>query len=145
MPDLPVVFRPTVTRVVLLTVGGSLFAVLTAVAVLLPSLGGGERSSFVFVGLLFLGVLGLLSRPRVDADREGITVVNITTVRRLEWAEVIRVNLRAGDPWVYLDLADGSHMAAMGIQPGLAKGRAIADARALRALADHYGSGSPGA
>ncbi|WP_019708696.1 PH domain-containing protein [Streptomyces xinghaiensis] len=141
LPALPVTFRPTRTRVILLSAGAAVLATLTILAVVLPSLSPAERSSFVFTGLLGLGVMVLLSRPRIDADEEGITVVNLTARRRLSWAEVLRVNLRPGDPWVHLDLADGTHLPAMGIQPGIARDKAIADARALRALADHHGSG----
>ena len=141
LPALPVTFRPKRTRVVLVTVGVALFAVLTAVALILPATSPGQRVSFVVTGLLFLGVLLLLSRPHVTADENGVTVVNLTTTRRLEWAEVIRVNLRPGDPWVSLDLADGTSLPAMGIQPGIAKERAIADAGALRALAESRGTG----
>lgn len=140
-PALPVTFRPTRTRAVLLTVGTAAFAALTGVGVLLPPLTAGQRATFVVTGAVFLAVLLLLSRPRVSADDTGVTVVNLTSRRRLEWAEVLRVNLRSGDPWVYLDLADGTSLAAMGIQPGIAKHRAIADARALRALAERHGSG----
>ncbi|MFC4494910.1 PH domain-containing protein [Streptomyces ovatisporus] len=143
LPALPVTFRPTRTRVVLVTVGVALFAVLTAIALLLPATAPGERVSFVVTGLLFLGVLLLLSRPHVTADENGVTVVNLTTKRRLEWAEVLGVRLRAGDPWVALDLADGTSLPAMGIQPGIAKKQAIGDAAALRALAQKHGSGEP--
>ncbi|OEU92130.1 hypothetical protein DB35_05890 [Streptomyces abyssalis] len=141
LPALPVTFRPNRTRAVLITVGVALFAVLTVVALTLPSAGPGERVTFVFTGLCFLGVLLMLSRPHVTADESGVTVVNLTTRRRLEWAEVLRVNLRQGDPWVSLDLADGTSLAAMGIQPGIARERAIADAAALRALAEKHGTG----
>ncbi|MFG3256352.1 PH domain-containing protein [Streptomyces sp. NPDC048172] len=137
LPVLPVTFRPTRTRVVLLTVGVLAFAAITTIAFLLD-ISGGERSSFVFTAALFLGVLVLLSRPRVSADESGLTVVNLTTKRRLEWAEVLRVNLRNGDPWVSLDLSDGTSLAAMGIQPGIAKSQAIADARALRGLVERH-------
>ncbi|MBP8539649.1 PH domain-containing protein, partial [Streptomyces sp. MK37H] len=119
----------------------AVLVVLTAVALLLERLGPGERASFVLTGLLFFGVLMLLSRPKVVAEEGGVTVVNLTTKRRLEWAEVLRVNLRPGDPWVYLDLADGTSLPAMGIQPGIAKAHAISDARALRALAERHGTG----
>ncbi|MET8682237.1 PH domain-containing protein [Streptomyces sp. NPDC004647] len=141
LPGLPVTFRPTRTRVVLLAGGTALLAVLTVIALLLPAVGAGGRASFIFTGLLLFLVLALLSRPRVEADASGVTVVNLTTKRRLEWAEVLRVNLRPGDPWVYLDLADGTSLPAMGIQPGIAKTQAISDARALRALAETYGTG----
>ncbi|MFK4267065.1 PH domain-containing protein [Streptomyces milbemycinicus] len=140
LPALPVTFRPTRTRAVLLTVGVAQALALSAIALLLERLSPGEKLSFVFTGLLFLGVLTLLSRPKVIADADGVTVVNLTTKRRLAWAEVLRVNLRPGDPWVYLDLSDGTSLPAMGIQPGIAKARAIGDARALRALAEQHGT-----
>ncbi|UGY94944.1 PH domain-containing protein [Streptomyces gobiensis] len=142
-PSLPVTFRPTRTRVVLLTVGVAVFAVLTVIALLLERLNAGERTSFIFTGGLFFAVLALLSRPHVSADEKGVTVVNLTRTRRLEWAEILAVNLRVGDPWVSLDLADGTSLPAMGIQPGIAKQQAIRDASALRALAERYGTGTP--
>lgn len=61
---------------------------------------------------------------------------------RLSWAEILRVNLRVGDPWVFLDLSDGTSMPALGIQPGIAKQQAIRDARTLRALAERHGTGT---
>lgn len=133
-PPLPITFRPFLTRAVLLAGGGALFVVLTVVALLLPAVGPGERLSFVVVGALLLAVLALLSRPKVVADASGVTVVNIISGRRLDWAEIVQVVLRPGDPWVFLNLSDGTSLPALGIQPGLAKRRALADARALRAL-----------
>ena len=141
LPALPVVFRPIRTRVVLLSVGFSMFLVLGVIAVILERLNSGERVTFVVTGFLFLAVLALLSRPHIRADAEGVTVVNLTRTRRLAWAEILRVNLRAGDPWVFLDLADGTSQAAMGIQPGIEAKRAIADAVTLRQLVEHYGTG----
>ncbi|EKX61915.1 PH domain-containing protein [Streptomyces ipomoeae] len=136
LPDLPVTFRPGRTRAVLLTAGAAIFVVITAVAMLLERLSMGERISFVFTGALLCGVLVLLSRPKVVADESGVTVVNIAGRRRLDWAEIVKVNLRVGDPWVFLDLTDGTSLPALGIQPGIAKQRAIADAQTLRALVE---------
>ncbi|MEV4427113.1 PH domain-containing protein [Streptomyces sp. R-07] len=141
-PTLPVTFRPGRTRAILLTMGLAMFVVITAVAMMLERLGPGERVSFVFTAALLSGVLVLLSRPKVVADDEGVTVVNITRTRRLAWAEILKVNLRPGDPWVFLDLSDGTSLPALGIQPGIAKESAIRDARALRALADSHGTGA---
>ncbi|MCL7427945.1 PH domain-containing protein [Streptomyces sp. YS415] len=140
LPALPVTFRPGRTRAVLLTAGAAIFVVITTVALLLEKLGPGERLSFVFTGALMFGVLALLARVRVVADDAGVTVVNIAGRRRLEWAEIIQVNLRPGDPWVFLDLSDGTSLPALGIQPGIAKQQAIADARALRALVEARGT-----
>ncbi|WDT90889.1 PH domain-containing protein [Streptomyces sp. SCSIO-PteL053] len=140
LPTLPVTFRPTLTRVVLLSVGLATFLVITVIAMMLERLNPGERASFVFVAALFFGVLALLSRPKVAADDTGVTVVNLTRTRRLAWEEILRVNLRSGDPWVFLDLSDGTSLPALGIQPGLAKQQAIRDARALRSLAETRGA-----
>ncbi|AXK33332.1 PH domain-containing protein [Streptomyces armeniacus] len=140
LPDLPVTFRPTRTRVVLIGVGVAACAVISVIALVLDTLSAAERISFVFTGLLFLAVLLLLSRPHVTAAADGVTVVNLTTSRCLSWAEILKVNLRPGDPWVYLDLADGTILPVMGIQPGVAKAQAVSDARTLRALAEKYGT-----
>ncbi|UNO38946.1 PH domain-containing protein [Streptomyces sp. MST-110588] len=142
LPGLPVTFRPTRTRAVLYGVGLAQLAAMTAVALLLPGLGGGERLSFVLTGLLVLAVLLLLARPKVVARPDGVTVVNLTTKRELAWAQVLRVNLRVGDAWVHLDLADGTSLPAMGIQPGIARSHALRDARALRALVEAHGTGA---
>lgn len=98
LPALPVTFRPGRTRAVLLTAGVAIFATITAIALLLEKLGPGERLSFVFTAALIFGVLAMLARVRVVADDTGVTVVNIASRRRLEWAEIIQVNLRPGDP-----------------------------------------------
>ncbi|MFJ9586880.1 PH domain-containing protein [Streptomyces acidicola] len=143
LPALPVTFRPGRTRAVLLTAGVAIFVVITVIALLLEQLGPGERMSFVFTGALLSCVLLLLARPKVVADESGVTVVNIVGKRRLEWAEILQVNLRPGDPWVFLNLSDGSSLPALGIQPGIAKQRAIEDARTLRALAEARSIGDP--
>ncbi|MFD5231762.1 PH domain-containing protein [Streptomyces qaidamensis] len=143
LPTLPVTFRPGSTRVVLLTAAVAILVVITAVAMLLKQLSPGERVSFVFTALLLDAVLLLLARPKVVVDEDGVTVVNLTNKRRLEWAEILQVTLRPGDPWVFLNLSDGTSLPALGIQPGLAKQRAIADARALRALVEARSAAGP--
>jgi hypothetical protein len=140
LPPLPVTFRPGRTRAVLLTAATAVFLAITVVALLLEQLGPGERASFVFTAALLAGVLVALARPKVLAEESGVTVVNIAGRRRLAWAEIVRVNLRPGDPWVFLDLSDGTSLPVLGIQPGIARQRAISDARALRALAEAHGA-----
>ncbi|MFI0513575.1 hypothetical protein RKD19_006822 [Streptomyces canus] len=136
LPTLPVTFRPGRTRAVLISAGVAIFVTITVIALLLEQLGPGERLSFIFTAALLAGVLFLLARVKVVADESGVTVQNIAGRRHLEWAEIIQVNLRPGDPWVFLNLSDGTSLPALGIQPGIAKQQAIADAKALRALAE---------
>ncbi|MFC8222545.1 PH domain-containing protein [Streptomyces sp. NPDC057362] len=136
LPALPVTFRPGRTRAVLIVLAVVTFVTVTTLGLLLGGLGPGERLSFVLTALLLAGVLLLLARPRVVADESGVTVVNLTARRDLAWPEILRVNLRQGDPWVFLDLSDGTSLPALGIQPGIARQRALADARALRDLVE---------
>ncbi|MET8568182.1 PH domain-containing protein [Streptomyces sp. NPDC004783] len=143
LPALPVTFRPGRTRAVLVVLAVAALVTVSAVGLLLNGLGPGERLSFVLTALVLAGVLMLLARPKVVADQSGVTVVNLTTKRHLEWPEILRVNLRSGDPWVFLDLSDGTSLPALGIQPGIAKQRAIADARALRALVEARSAAGP--
>ncbi|SHN28554.1 PH domain-containing protein [Actinacidiphila paucisporea] len=145
---LPVTFRPLLTRVVLLTMGTLLLAVLSTLAVVMPHEGAspwttGDRVTMVVVGVLAMALLTLLSRPKAVAEADGLTVVNLTVKRRLAWAEVLAVRLRPGDAWVHLDLADGTTLAVMGIQPGIARQQALDDARRLRALVEALGE-APG-
>ncbi|EST21323.1 PH domain-containing protein [Streptomyces roseochromogenus] len=142
-PTLPVTFRPGHTRAILLTAGVVIFLTISSVGLLLEQLGPGERASFAVTGALIFWVLALLARVKVVADESGVTVVNIASKRRLDWAEILQVNLRPGDPWVFLNLSDGTSLPALGIQPGLAKQRAIADAQALRALAEARSTAHP--
>ncbi|MEU3031777.1 PH domain-containing protein [Streptomyces incarnatus] len=144
LPSLPVTFRPGHTRAVLLTAAVAIFLTISAVALLLEGLGPGERMSFVVTGALIFWVLAQLARIKVVADESGVTVVNIASRRRLDWAEILQVNLRPGDPWVFLNLSDGTSLPALGIQPGIARQRAIADAKALRALAEARSAVRPG-
>lgn len=141
VPTLPVTFRPGRTRAVLLTAAVALFVVITVIALLLEKLGPGERLSFIFTAALLAGVLAMLARVKVVADESGVTVVNIAGKRHLDWAEIVQVNLRPGDPWVFLNLTDGTSLPALGIQPGIAKQQAIADARALRSLVESHSPG----
>ncbi|MEU6659475.1 PH domain-containing protein [Streptomyces sp. NPDC046821] len=135
LPALPVTFRPSRTRAILFTLGAVMFVTVSVVPFVL-GLKTSECLSFVFTGAVMFGALALLARPRIDADDTGVTVVNIARSRRLAWAEIVQVTLRPGDPWVFLNLSDGTSLAVMGIQPGLAKEHALTDARALRALAE---------
>ncbi|MGV9263091.1 PH domain-containing protein [Kitasatospora sp. NPDC003701] len=138
--EFPVTWAPRRTRAVLVPVCVLLVVMFVAIAVALPaSWQFNDRLMMVLSGLLFAGVGLMLARPRVSADAEGITVVNFVRRRRLVWAEIVRVNFRQGDPWATLDLADGTSLAAVGIQSGLGKAQAIADARALRDLVERRG------
>ncbi|MFI6447662.1 PH domain-containing protein [Kitasatospora sp. NPDC050543] len=137
--ELPVTWAPRRTRAVLLPVCALLVVMFTVIAFALPANWQlNDRIAMVLSGVLFAGVGLLLARPKVSADAEGVTVVNFVRRRRLAWAEIVRVNFRQGDPWATLDLADGTSLPVVGIQPGLGRDQAIQAARALRDLVDGH-------
>ena len=140
-PALPRAWKPVLTRVVFL--GSALVSVVffSGMAALGPDDWQlHDRVGIGVCGLLVALVLVLLARPVARADRTGVTVVNFVRSRRLEWAEILGVNLRQGDPWVVLDLADGGTLAVVAIQPGSGRRQAIRAARELRACVDAYGT-----
>jgi hypothetical protein len=116
VPALPVTFRPWLATRVL-----ALLAVLTtvsliALAIELPNINTRDRWSFaVFAVLVDIG-LWFLARPCLRANHDGLEVVNVWRSRRLSWAQVLAVRLGPGDPWLVLDLDDGTTAAAMGVQ-----------------------------
>lgn len=141
---LPRTWYPARSRLLTRVVGVVILAGLTVLAIALPEDGGwniGSRAGIVITGVLGLCFMLMLGRPKVVATREGVTVVNLLRVRRLEWAEIVRVSLRQGDPWVFLDLSDGETLAAMGIQTSNGRAQAIAAAKELRELVDKFGGG----
>ncbi|MDH6122370.1 hypothetical protein ABH930_006654 [Kitasatospora sp. GAS204A] len=141
LPALPLSWAPRRNRLVLLPASALLVVVFVGMALLLPaSWQLNDRILLTMLGLIFAGVGLMLARPRVDADADGVTVVNFVRTRRLQWAEIVRVNLRQGDPWVTLDLADGTLLAAVGIQPGGGHEQAVRAARGLRDLAEAHGA-----
>ncbi|MFC8449088.1 PH domain-containing protein [Kitasatospora sp. NPDC057223] len=137
---LPVTWFPRRTRAVLLPVSALLVVLFGVIAFALPANWQlNDRIAMVVSGLVFAGAGLLLARPEVRADAEGVTVVNFLRSRRLAWPEIVRVNFRQGDPWASLDLADGTSLAAVGIQAGVGHEQAVRAARALRDLVEEHG------
>jgi hypothetical protein len=106
--------------VIVYVCAAALLVVLVGIAVLLPSggenpWGPGSRIAVVLFALACVWFLHRLASVRVETDDDGVTVVNILTRRRLEWAEVVGVRLSRDDAWLMLDVSDGSSLAAMGV------------------------------
>ncbi|MFT4289241.1 PH domain-containing protein [Nocardioides sp.] len=75
-----------------------------------------EKLTLAFIALLILVCVHAITRSRVTATRDRLTVVNGYRRRDLAWAQIVAVRLPRGAPWVRLDLSDGSEISAMGIQ-----------------------------
>ncbi|GIH68199.1 PH domain-containing protein [Sphaerimonospora thailandensis] len=117
-PPLPVTWRPR--RATIIAYGMAVVMVVGSVvlAITLPSgmFHLPDRIGMVVFGLLVAGALHLLGRLRVEADEQGITIVNALRVHRYEWPEVLDVTMNEGDPWPKIDFANGLTIGAMGIQ-----------------------------
>jgi hypothetical protein len=137
-PPLPITWRPYRARIVSLAVAAVVIVVVVVVAVILPSAGGRpwplfDRLGIVAIGAAVAGFLWRQSAVHLSADESGLHVVNLFRSRRLEWAEVVAVTMREGDPWLVLDLSDGQTLSVMGIQ-STDGARARKAGRELRAL-----------
>lgn len=102
-----------------------------------------DRIGLVLFGCLVAFVLHLLGRVRVEANEEGLTIVNAIRTFRYSWPEVLDVTLLVGDPWPKIDFSDGRTVGAMGIQ-GSEKARAKRYTAELRALIKARGEAAEG-
>ncbi|MBB5435761.1 PH domain-containing protein [Nocardiopsis composta] len=145
-PRLPVVYRPRNVRIVAYGLAALLIVTMTVLAVMLPpDWGLQDRVGLVLMGLVFAAALHLLGRPRLIAAEDGVTVVNGIRTHVLEWAEIIDIAMREGEPWPSVDLSDGSTLAVMGIQSNDGA-RAAADLESFKRLLEQRGEAQePGA
>jgi hypothetical protein len=121
VPSLPHTWRPRLGPVVAVAMGVVLVAAALGMWFGLPAETRADFSGIqtVTLALVLAAILvGLyrLAAMRLRADEKGLTVVNLVRTRRLEWAEVLNVSLRSGDPWVQLDVDDGTTVSVMAIQ-----------------------------
>ncbi|HET9901342.1 MAG TPA: PH domain-containing protein, partial [Actinomycetes bacterium] len=78
---LPVTWRPRRTRLVAYGTAAVVVAVTVVLAVALPEGSGGfrlsDRVGLILFGLGVAALLHVLARPRVRANEDGVTVVNV--------------------------------------------------------------------
>ncbi|RZS89362.1 PH (Pleckstrin Homology) domain-containing protein [Motilibacter rhizosphaerae] len=115
-PALPRTFRPRWGRWVPYAVALVLLAAAVLLALLVTSFAPADRILTVLLVLALVWVLHRLADVRVVAREEGLEVVNVLGRRRLAWAEVLSLHLHPGEPWLVLDLSDGTSLSAMGVQ-----------------------------
>lgn len=136
-PDLPHTWRPLGVRVAVWVLGSMLLVLFGVVWI---AIGADTRAQFtlfqrgtlVFMLLLLFGTWNALSRSRVTATQETLTVVNGYRTRAYEWSQVIGISLRRGAPWGTLDLSDGTTVSLIGVQgsDGKRARRAVREIRA---------------
>ena len=97
-----------------------------------------NRGSIAVFAVFAAWLLWRLGGVHAVPSREGLRVRNVIYTRELAWAQVVSVRFGRDDPWVRLDLADGSTLAVMGIQRADGA-RGELEARRLAALVQAHG------
>src|SRR5674476_482869 len=139
------VFRPRRGRGVALVMAVLSLVIFTGGAISLPvvdPLYGGwdllDRFFLVLCGVAVAAALWRYASIRATPSPEGLVIRNLITTRKLEWAQIVRVQFGGGAPWVSVDLDDTDTVAVMAIQK--ADGAlAPAEAARLSALVQVHG------
>ncbi|GAB3679342.1 PH domain-containing protein [Actinocorallia lasiicapitis] len=137
--SVPVTWRPRRARAVALVMATAVMALMIVLAFIVEgSFKLPDRIGLVLFGALVAGIMYIVTRSRATADADGLTVVNPLRTHRLAWAEILAIGFEPGQPWPYLDLADGRTLGVLGIQ-GSEGPSARAAADDLRSLLEQYG------
>jgi Bacterial PH domain len=113
---LAVRWRPRKGRLVPHVLAVLIFVSVLVVALVMPTFQAVDRVALIVLGCAVAVALYFFGRCELHAGPAGLTVVNVLRTTELDWAEVVDARMEPGEPWPTLDLADGTSMAAMGIQ-----------------------------
>jgi hypothetical protein len=93
----------------------------------------GDQGAMIGLGVLIgLGILAF-TRPRVQADAEGVRVRNVVGGYELPWSVVRAVRFDRNSPWATLELLDDETVSIHALQAA-DKDYAVDGVRTLRAL-----------
>lgn len=142
MSDSDVVrLRPQRARVVCWICAVAVLVVFTLVGTALSGSTGegtavfqrGDQLAMIGLGVLAAAGILLFTRPRVEADGQGIRVRNVLGGYHLPWDVVRAVRFDRGAAWASLELLDDDLLPMIAVQV-VDKEYAVAGVRALRAL-----------
>lgn len=101
-----------------------------------------DRLFLVLCGVAVSASMWRYASIRAVPSTQGLVIRNLITTRKLEWAQIVRVQFGGGAPWVSVDLDDTDTVAVMAIQKADgAYGRA--EAARLSALVQVHGRPRP--
>jgi len=131
--------RPRKVRFVAALFAVVFVAVFTVVAVLLRDTPTGvyfqvsDQVAMVGIGVLLACGALWLTRPRVAADADGVTVRNLLGSTRYPWEYIRSISFPDGASWARLELPDDEYVPVMAVQ-AIDGDRAVATIRELRKL-----------
>jgi ABC-type branched-subunit amino acid transport system permease subunit len=76
----------------------------------------GDQLAMIGLGLAAALAILSLTRPRVDADEQGIKIRNVIGGYQLPWQVVRAVTFERGHAWASLELVDNDVVAMMAVQ-----------------------------
>jgi hypothetical protein len=141
------VFRARRGRQFALGCAAAQLAVFVVLSVVLPLTGPGgwavsDSVMLIVLALLIAWALGRYAALRATPSPTALVVRNIVTTTTVPWTQVVGVRFSGGDPWLFLDLANGDDLAVMAIQKSdgaFARG----EASRLAALVQAHGAHRP--
>lgn len=101
-----------------------------------------DQVAIAMLGVVFAGLVLLLSRPRLRAGKFGLGVRNLFGERVIAWHDVVAVTFPRGARWARVELPDDEYIPLMAIQ-AVDKERAVDAMDAVRDLMARYST--PGA
>jgi hypothetical protein len=139
-PPAPVTAVPRRMRLLLALIALVVFGVLLAVALSLRSNSTGviefgvvDQVAIAGLGAVLAGGVLFLGRSRVDADAEGIRVLNVFVRHQFTWQAVRAVRFDPKSAWASLLLENDDEVSLLAVQAG-DKERAVHAVEGLRAL-----------
>lgn len=113
-----VVFRPRRGRVLPLSMGVVALLITGVVALLMRDQGWrpGDQLMLFSLGLMMFGLMWRYASIRAVATDSALVVRNLFLTRMVSWHEIESARFAHGDPWFYLDLADGDTLGVMAVQ-----------------------------
>jgi hypothetical protein len=139
----PVSAVPRRLRIICAAAAAVVVAVMAVVGLLLKSTATGvvnfrtsDQVAMVGLGLVLGAGILLLGRSRVDADADGIRVLNILGRHELPWSAVRAVRFDRNSAWASLLLSNDDELAVLAVQAS-DRMRAVRAVEGMRALLAH--------
>lgn len=141
--DLHRPFVPHRARPIALALGAAVLVAMLLLSIFVRTSSALDRVGYVVVGLIIGGFLYRQATVRAVPGDEGLQVRNLFLTRTVEWAEVLTVQF-GDNPWVQLDLSDGTTLSVMAIQRADGIDAARAEATRLATLVELHTDPGPG-
>ncbi|WP_375735180.1 PH domain-containing protein [Polymorphospora lycopeni] len=102
----------------------------------------GDQFAMIGLGVLIAAGILMFTRPRVEADAEGVRIRNVLGSWDLPWDVVRSVRFDRGSAWASVELHDDELIPVLALQV-VDKEHAVEGVRALRALHADAGVSAP--